>query len=377
MSKNETSPITRGQRVFCGLYGGKRGIVAAIIGEQQPSNIRSLHGGAVVAGGNAYLEIAFENGTLSRVPEAIVRGCQWQIFPEVATDEQIHEALAAVLQKQIDDEFKAQQAARDEANLRDRLASEYAWLQRVKDGEYAGPVLAAQNIRTELKRTFPGVKFSVRSSRYSGGNSVHVEWTNGPKEAAVNDILDKYEAGRFDGMDDSYNYKSGTARVWCELFGSAKYTSTTREFTESAILHAMATLATRYGHTGEAFTMEDWKQGRLWYVELPKGAGYGDFQRGVREYLHGRDGADLVPAPAPEPQAEPAALPQSCIWSPNEAKGGIEIRFPEPPLAEVRELLKAEGFRWSQRGGCWWAKATPATEATARQIAANMLFMTA
>ena len=40
----------------------------------------------------------------------------------------------------------------------------------------------------------------------------------------------------------------------------------------------------------------------------------------------------------------------------NEEKGGIEVIFPAVPPAEVRADLKAYGFRWSRRYGCWWAR---------------------
>lgn len=60
----------------------------------------------------------------------------------------------------------------------------------------------AKLIRADLKKSFPGVKFSVRSDSYSGGASVRVHWTDGPTADAVNRVLKRYEGGRFDGMTD-------------------------------------------------------------------------------------------------------------------------------------------------------------------------------
>lgn len=79
----------------------------------------------------------------------------------------------------------------------------------------------AQAIRTELKRAFPGMPFSVRSKNYSGGDSVRIEWTNGPDVDSVNAIAARFEAGSFDGMTDSYTYnpdrKGPTTKfVFCE-----------------------------------------------------------------------------------------------------------------------------------------------------------------
>lgn len=57
-------------------------------------------------------------------------------------------------------------------------------------------------IRTELKRAFPGVKFSVRLSRYSGGSSIYVKWTDGPTKQAVEKIVGGLSGSGFDGMID-------------------------------------------------------------------------------------------------------------------------------------------------------------------------------
>jgi len=62
---------------------------------------------------------------------------------------------------------------------------------------------AAQQIRQELKKEFPGVTFSVRTQNY---NVVRIEYTNGPTEEDVKNIVNKYEYGHFDGMDDCYKY---------------------------------------------------------------------------------------------------------------------------------------------------------------------------
>ena len=65
---------------------------------------------------------------------------------------------------------------------------------------------AAQAIRQELRRAFPGQKFSVTSETYSMGDSVNVRWTGEPSREAVEAFTAKYEAGHFDGMTDMYEY---------------------------------------------------------------------------------------------------------------------------------------------------------------------------
>lgn len=64
----------------------------------------------------------------------------------------------------------------------------------------------AQAIRADLKENFKGVKFSVKSHDYSGGDSVRVSWCDGPTEEEVEKRLSKYEYGHFNGMEDIYEY---------------------------------------------------------------------------------------------------------------------------------------------------------------------------
>ena len=66
----------------------------------------------------------------------------------------------------------------------------------------------AKLIRTALKKAHPGTKFSVRSSKYAGGASINVGWTDGPTEAQVKEITDHYEGATFDGMQDLKEYRS-------------------------------------------------------------------------------------------------------------------------------------------------------------------------
>jgi len=60
----------------------------------------------------------------------------------------------------------------------------------------------AKLIRPVLAKHFPGVKFSVRSQSYSGGASINVSWTDGPRSKVVDDFIKGFEGRSFDGMND-------------------------------------------------------------------------------------------------------------------------------------------------------------------------------
>jgi hypothetical protein len=63
---------------------------------------------------------------------------------------------------------------------------------------------AAKAIKQELKQAYPNIKFSVVSDNYSMGDSVRINWTDGPTEKQVSSITDKYQYGSFNGMEDIY-----------------------------------------------------------------------------------------------------------------------------------------------------------------------------
>lgn len=106
---------------------------------------------------------------------------------------------------------------------------------------------AAANLRTELKAAFPGVKFSVKSSSYSGGNSVDVSWVDGPSDEAVEAIANNYQAGDFDGMDDCYHYNdSALSQAFREVCGSVRYVKCNREFSLDAVQTAVDIVAPRF-----------------------------------------------------------------------------------------------------------------------------------
>ena len=81
------------------------------------------------------------------------------------------------------------------------------------DVHYLTCAETAKLVRTALRESFPGVKFSVRAKTYSGGASISVWWTDGPMRADVEAVARQFEAADFDGM----------IRVWIEpLFAEAK-----------------------------------------------------------------------------------------------------------------------------------------------------------
>ena len=68
--------------------------------------------------------------------------------------------------------------------------------------KYLSCAETAKLVRAALKKNFPGVKFSVRSSVYSGGASIDVSWVLGPTTKKVDAVAGQYESADFDGSID-------------------------------------------------------------------------------------------------------------------------------------------------------------------------------
>jgi hypothetical protein len=227
--------ILIGQRIYCGLYGGKDGIVVAIHGAQDPVSCRSVMQGVGVTGGNAVFDIIWDNGTESRqIPESLARSSvQWTIYNEVVDANEVarFHALLATETARRSAEADAQQKAFEAETV--RLREEYPYLDTTEQYDCKR---AAKNIRILLKKHFPKVKFSVKARHHS---SYGVEWTDGPTCWQVEAIVNVFEAGHFNGMEDIYEYET---KPWTTLFGDVQYLSCSRHESASVVTQAIDTL---------------------------------------------------------------------------------------------------------------------------------------
>ena len=130
-------------------------------------------------------------------------------------------------------------------------------------------IAATKNIRIELKRAFPAVKFSVTSSTFSMGDSIDVSWTDGPTSSQVREIIGKYKAGSFDGMTDSYEYSNN---AWTDAFGDAKYVHERREYSDKMLTSVIGRVCRHYGGLDVIPTADDYRKGMLWNLHNSDGS---------------------------------------------------------------------------------------------------------
>lgn len=109
----------------------------------------------------------------------------------------------------------------------------------------------AKMIRKTLKAAFPGTKFSVRCSKYSGGASIDVRWIDGPTRNQVDAVIGFYQGSKFDAMIDLKSYVTqevvladgSKARVH---YGS-DYVHTARDLSDAELAKYEQIVRERYG----------------------------------------------------------------------------------------------------------------------------------
>ena len=375
-----TQLVVIGTRIHCTLYGGRDGIVYGIHGQQTPGTIRQLGGGVAVTGGSAHFDIVFtgEHARLHPgVPEAIVcGGVQWSIEEGIATPEEIRTALAAAEAKRQADEAVETAKSADRAARRRALPKEFPWLTVMEASGKSSHALGGLNLKTELTRAFPGIRFSVKSESYSGGSSLRVSWQFGPTTAQVQPFADKYKEGSFDGMTDSYHHNH--ENVWPSVFGGACHVFTSRTWPDDfygEVGRALCQLqkVEYLGEHSRLFGPDDQRdllqhvRALMEHTPFPAGAKF--------KAVHARefDGTAAhwcrIELDTPEVKAAPPVATGGVTLSINEARGMVELRFAAKPDEAVRAQLKAARFRWFGPAGCWYHKNTPANLAWAMAFA--------
>lgn len=245
---SKTAEIVIGQRVYCGLRGGSYGIVSQIYGQQSAASCQTI-GGMIRYGGNATFDIVFPDHVSRQLPECILRGVQWEIFAEVATAEEIEAAIAECNASQ--ERERLRKLAADDQHQAEvshlQTLPDYSHLDKIS-GNHAGGTAVAKNMRKQLKKHFPGFKFSVTSDY----NSVNIKWVDGPTGKQVEELVKIFQAGNFNGMEDIYEYGRS---AFCEVYGGCKYVFCTRDMTEDAKRKAFsANFPDGLTYCGESYT---------------------------------------------------------------------------------------------------------------------------
>ncbi len=307
-------------------------------------------------------------------------------------------------------ERHAQQQAHNAevARIVEKLERQYPWA-KTNDQSTSRQARAAANLRKELAIAFPETKFSVRSDSASMTNSVNYRWTLGPTAKAVSAIADKYEYGRYDGMQDlQTNDNSAFGEAVEQILGRAKYVSGSREVAPEILdqigrlLCEAQQIEFRGNNTqhlfgqGDGRCLSDHIYELLARTSFPANAeisgilyAEGGLDGATNEFI--QSGYQLTftsqqfcpdprhDTPCPLPCAACAVdgydtpTPTSITITENEERQGIELRFPGKPPQNILDQLhdRTNGtWRYHRRGKFWYAKASDNTRDFAQRLIA-------
>ena len=121
------------------------------------------------------------------------------------------------------------------------------------------PTDAAKWLRKDLRKAFPGTKFSLNGSRGTGYGYYDCRWTGGPTEAEVREIVHPYQGSYYDGMTDcevGVATAVGIASDGAVLRSGMRSISTRRDPSDAELAAATDTLRTLWGFTGPAHNIE-------------------------------------------------------------------------------------------------------------------------
>ena len=156
------------------------------------------------------------------------RGVQWQISNVVSSQGQLEAVKAYAERAKVErEQAKVEEAQRKEREKAD-LPGQYLFLTPMSETPGKSRWAAgAANLRKHLKRAFPDVKFSVKSSSFANGCSIDIAWTDSPTSTEVAKIAESY----------SYRYSH---EAFSSVFGGAKYIGTNRTISDEAFSRVAA-----------------------------------------------------------------------------------------------------------------------------------------
>lgn len=155
--------------------------------------------------------------------------------------------------------------------------------------QYLSCAETSKMIRSVLKESFPGVKFSVVSSTYSMGASINIRYQDGPGADAVKSVVSIFNGSYFDGMQD-YKGSNYAAIDGQEVRFGADFVFVDRQISDELYAAMIDALYVKFAgnfrdDTLPRVTVENVKNGASYSREIPgMGNGlYGGFNRRLGE----------------------------------------------------------------------------------------------
>lgn len=235
----------------------------------------------------------------------------------------------------------------------------------VQDGHYLSVGEKRRNILAVLKHEFPGVKFNARTRNGSTSDSITVEYVDGPAYDKVMKVLHGFETTTYNAYEDIHEDCTRPAACVC---GGFDYVFLNRETSQDATKFVHDYIMAKVGGA-----TEEYARGEAHKICARTDFPTGGYELAGIEY-DGNGGFNLIVKAKAEPQKPtPPDGPKGkgVTMTENKEKGGLEIRFPSMPSEDIRNYLKANGWRWTRfNGGCWYNRATEKNRKIAEAVLA-------
>lgn len=235
------------------LNSCQKGVIVEIQGIQQPETCKNV-GNVMYIGGNAKFKILNLNTiSCSTIPETIVRS--YKISQEIYSSEQIEELLAKANDKK-------QQLIQEAEIAKQKFDQE---VNRLKNSDMYSHLLAnnspSKNIKLHLKKIFPDVKFSVKKDGYS---AVYISWEDGVTTSQVEKEVSIFEAGKFNGHEDIYEYNR---TPFGQVFQTVEYIFTNRKYSDNYMEKAINYINNIYN---TEYTVKEYYSNGLLHDEIAR-----------------------------------------------------------------------------------------------------------
>ena len=243
--------------------------------------------------------------------------------------------------------------------------------------DYISVTETAKILRGELKKHFPGVVFSVRSSSYSMGASIDMEWLDGPTKSEVEVITNEFEGSTFDGMTDM---KSNRYTTWQgrEVSWGADSVSTVRRYSKSLYSQVVDQVCKKHGIPTPEIIQDSYtykgktSYGNPYIADNNIQIGCDDLSTLIRRELD-KTSAYVKPAETDAIAVNSNADGITVTVTENTEKNGIEITFSSKPPDDVIESISrgGAGFIYHRTKNKWYAKKTDDKVKFAAELAAR------
>jgi hypothetical protein len=214
-----------------------------------------------------FLDVVYETGMVSRFISLIsISGEPYDVYKNCVS----HRDIERLVEKS--DSYRvlrvgddaSNKGEKNKANVKERTSPKWSHLEKLKDS--MGAAAVAKNVRKDLRMNFGKFTFSVRKS---GASSLSVEWTDGPQEAQVKTLLQKFRNGSFNCMEDYYEFSESPFH---QIYGGVQYINLKRNLTDTVIEKAIEKVfAENYPDwRANLPTVDDYREGKLAGIDRDK-----------------------------------------------------------------------------------------------------------